>query len=84
MAASITPQAEEVERKTGCFVPNKFLQPRMDLAVESFESVAAVADHRPRESGHGFLRNLDRAGREELVVWNHGRTSNVQALNVQR
>src|SRR5204863_8436700 len=23
MAASITPQADEVERKTGCFVPNK-------------------------------------------------------------
>ena len=47
------------------------LQLRMNLAVELFECFAAVPDHRPRESGQGLLRDLDRAGCEKLVVWNH-------------
>ena len=66
----------------------------MSIAVEVFESVAAVADHRTREGGERFFRNFDGAGNEELVVWDH--EANVQrstrlrkatawqAFNVQR
>ena len=66
----------------------QFLQPRMDLAVKALKGFAAVANHRPGKSGEGFLRNLDRAGHEKLVVWNHEKerpTSNVQrpTLNSQ-
>ena len=84
IGASITPHADEVERKTGCFVPNNVLQLRMDLAVEILEILAAMADHRPGKSGERFCRNLDRAGNEKLIVRNHEQTFNVQpCCNVQ-
>ena len=66
-------------KKDGLLRSEQFLEPGMDLAVERFEGVAAVADHRTRKRGHGFLRDLDRARSEKLVVWNHEGTSNVHA-----
>src|SRR5438045_2137066 len=45
----------------------------MGPAVKIFEGLAAMPDHRARESGHCFWRNFDRAGDEELVVRNHRR-----------
>jgi YVTN family beta-propeller protein len=57
----------------------------MDLAVEIFEGLAAMTDHRPRECRHRFFRDLDRAGSEKFVVRLHEvnvqrRTPNVQCL----
>ena len=43
----------------------------MYLAVEIFEILAAMSDHRPRERGHRFRRNFDWAGSEKLIVRNH-------------
>ena len=54
----------------------------MNGAVKILKIFAAMSDHGTREGGHGFGGNLDRAGNEELVVWDHGvekrPTSNVQ------
>ncbi len=43
----------------------------MNVAVEIFEIFAAMSDHRSRERGQCFRRNLDWAGNEKLVVWKH-------------
>ncbi len=69
--ASITPQADDVERKTGCFVSNNVCRLRMNVSVKIFKILAAMSDHRPRKSGHRLRGNFDRAGREKLVVRNH-------------
>ena len=46
----------------------------MNVAVKILKIVAAVSDHRSRERGHRFRRNLDRAGNEKLVVRRHAQT----------
>ena len=44
----------------------------MNLAVEIFKSLAAMANHRMRKGVERFFRNLDRAGNEKFIVRNHG------------
>ena len=56
----------------------------MNLAVEIFESLAAMANHGTRKSGERFRRNLDRAGNEKLVVRSHEANVQRSTLNVQR
>src|SRR5205814_6935638 len=57
---------------------------RMETAIKIREILAAVAEHRPGKSGERFFRNLDGAGREELVVRNHGENVQRPTSNVQR
>jgi hypothetical protein len=40
-----------------------------------------VANHGPGKSGERFCRDLDRAGSEKLIVWEHSECS---TFNVQR
>ena len=55
----------------------------MNLAVEIFESLAAMANHGTRKSGERFFRNFDRAGDEKLIVRNHEANVQRSTLNVQ-
>ena len=56
----------------------------MNVAVEIFESIAAMSDHRTRECGERFLRNFDGARNEKFVVWDHEANVQRSTLNVQR
>ena len=43
----------------------------MDIAIQVFERVAAMSNHRARKRGHGFGGNFDRARCEKFVVLLH-------------
>src|SRR5690349_9236389 len=45
----------------------------MNIAVEVFEILAAVTNHRPRKCGHGFRRYFDRPWGEKFIVRLHQR-----------
>ena len=47
----------------------------MNVSIEVFKVLAAVADHWPGERGHRLRRNFDWPGREKFIVRNHNESS---------
>src|SRR5207248_9601116 len=47
------------------------LQLWVNVAIKIPKVFPAMSNHRSRESGHRFRRDLNRTGDEELVVWKH-------------